>query len=213
MPIHQRAFYWLCWWISLLTVTVLFRYRRFGRRNAPREGAFLIVANHESYLDPVLVGCAIDHQPVTPLARRSLFDNIFFGTLIRLLGSVPIDETGGDVAAIKEGVRQLRAGRIVSLYPEGGRSHDGTIQPFKRGALLLIKRSTVPILPVAVAGAYNAWPRSKRFPRIFGPRVAVNVGEPIAHEDLLKDGDDAALRRLEQIIAGLKAEIAPIVGA
>lgn len=211
MPWYQRAYYWFWWYICLLLVTVLFRYRRQGRRNTPREGAFLIVANHESYLDPVLVGLAIDHQPVTPLARRGLFKNPIFGAHLRGLGTVPIDETGGDVAAIKEGIRQLQAGRIVSLYPEGSRSHDGQMQPFKRGALLLLKRSTVPILPIAVAGAYDAWPRKQKLPKIFGSKVAINIGEPIDHNDLLKDGPDEALRTLERVIAQLKAELAPIV--
>lgn len=211
MPWYQRAYYWFWWYICLLTVTILFRYRRQGRHNTPREGAFLIVANHESYLDPVLVGLAIDHQPVTPLARRGLFKNPIFGAHLRGLGTVPIDETGGDVAAIKEGIRQLQAGRIVSLYPEGSRSHDGQMQPFKRGALLLLKRSTVPILPIAVAGAYDAWPRKQKLPKIFGSKVAINIGEPIDHNDLLKDGPDEALRTLERVIAQLKAELAPIV--
>ena len=212
MPIHQRLYYWFFWWLSLLIVTALFRYQRRGRRNIPAEGAFLIVANHESYLDPLLVGLAIDSQPVTPIARIALFKNPIFGAHLRMLGCVPIDESGGDIVAIKEGIRQLRAGRIVSLFPEGSRTLDGQMQPFKRGALLLIKRSTVPILPIAVAGAYDAWPRARKLPRVFGSRVAINVGEPITHDDLLKNGPDEALRRLERVIASLKAELAPIVG-
>jgi len=211
MPFLQRAYYWFFWSLCLLICTVFFRYRRLGRHNIPKDGAFLIVANHESYLDPVLVGLAIDTKPVTPLARNALFKNPIFGAHLRTLGCVPIDETNGDIAAIKEGVRQLRAGRIVSIFPEGSRSHDGAIHPFKRGALLLIKRSTVPILPIAVAGAYDAWPRAQKLPRILRSRVAINIGKPIAHDDLLKDGPDEALRRLEQVIGELKAELAPIV--
>lgn len=211
MPIHQRIYYWSFWWACLIAATVVFRFRRMGRHNIPREGAFLLVANHESYLDPVLVGLAIDTQPVTSLARKALFKNPIFGAHLRMLGVVPIDETGGDIAAIKEGIRQLSAGHIVSLFPEGSRTHNGRIQPFKRGALLLIKRSTVPILPIAVAGAYDTWPRASKLPRFFRSHVAVNIGKPIAHDDLLKDGPDEALRRLERIIGELKAELEPIV--
>jgi len=210
-PLLRRPFYWFCWSLCLLVATVVFRYRRLGLRHIPKRGAVLIVANHQSYLDPVLVGLAVQDRMVTPLARSGLFKNRLLGALLRALGVVPIAEDGGDVAAIKQGVAQLRAGRIVAIYPEGARSPDGKMRPFKRGALLLIKRSTAPILPIAVSGAHEAWPRSRRFPRVIGARVAVNIGQPIGHDELLKDGDDEALRRLERVITELKAEIDPIV--
>ncbi len=211
MPFYQRVFYRFWWWVCLIVATFVFRFRRFGLHNVPKEGPFLIVANHESFLDPVITGLAIAHKPVTALARKSLFKNPIFGAVLRSIGVTPIDDNGGDIATIKLSIRLLREGHVVSLFPEGSRTHDGKIQPFKKGALLLIRKSTAPILPIAVAGAYKTWPRSQKLPKFFGNHVAINVGKPIDHDDLLKDGPDAALRRLEQVIQALRDEMDPII--
>ena len=102
---------------------------------------------------------------------------------------------------------RLALGHPVVLFPEGSRSPDGAPLPFKRGVALLLKRSRCPVVPVAVEGCAEAFPKGARFPRLWGKRIAVMVGHPISHDELLKDGPDAALARLTGEIESMRLEL------
>lgn len=178
----------------------------FRWRNAnalPRKGAVLVVANHQSYLDPPLVGCAMKGRQFDFLARAGLFDVPWLKPLIVALHSVPVRESGGDTASIKEILRRLEMGRVVLIFPEGTRTMDGSIGPFKRGAAVILRRSRCPVLPVGIAGAHEAWPRGGK-PRLFTGPVVVQVGEPIPHDELLEGGVDAAMDRLRTEVERLR---------
>jgi len=159
-------------------------FRATGRENLPRTGPVLLVANHQSFADPVLVGAAAPRW-LTYLARSSLWNNRLLGRLIDAYRAVPIDRGFG-----KEGLQtvldQLAKGRAVLMFPEGERTHTGELQPLKPGVSLLVKRVTCPIVPVGVAGAYRAWPRTRKVPLLDplplasrGRGIAVAFGRPI----------------------------------
>lgn len=181
--------------LAQVVLMVFFRFRWRGGRNLPRSGAVLVVANHQSYLDPPLIGCAMGQRHFDFLARAGLFDSRRLGAVITALNSVPVRESGGDPASIREILRRLDRGRVVLIFPEGTRSLDGSIAQFKRGVALLLRKSRCPVLPVGIAGAHEAWPRGGR-PRPWRSPVVVQVGRPIGHEELLADGAEAALERL-----------------
>lgn len=187
---------------TLVLLMVLFRFRWRGAKNLPRTGPVLIVANHQSYIDPPLVGCAMGQRQFDFLARAGLFQSKWLGPLITALHSVPVKENGGDPASIKEIIRRLEQGRIVLIFPEGTRTMNGDIGEFKRGVALILRKSACPVLPVGIAGAYEAWPRGGR-PKLFR-KVAVQVGTPIQHDELLADGVDAALLRLRDEVSALR---------
>lgn len=187
---------------TLLLLMVCFRFRWRGARNLPRTGPVLIVANHQSYIDPPLVGCAMGQRQFDFLARAGLFKSKWLGPLITALHSVPVKENGGDPASIKEIIRRLEQGRIVLIFPEGTRTMNGDIGEFKRGVALILRKSACPVLPVGIAGAYESWPRGGR-PKLFR-KVALQVGTPIPHEELLADGVDAALLRLRDEVSRLR---------
>lgn len=194
-----------CFRVSLtFLMMLLFRYRKRGGNSLPRDGAVLVVANHQSYLDPPLVGCAMPHRQFDFLARAGLFDVKWLRPIITGLHSVPIKEGGGDPASIKEIIRRLELGRVVLVFPEGTRTMTGEMNEFKRGVALILRKSKCPVLPVGVAGAYDAWPRGGK-PRFFRRPVAVQVGTPIGHDELMKDGTDAALTRLHAEVSALVA--------
>jgi len=177
-----------------------------GRANVPSAGGVLIVANHQSYIDPPLVGAWLPRQ-FHSLAREGLFRSRRLAWLIRGLNAIPVHEGGEpDAAALRRAVELLRDGRIVLVFPEGTRTETGAVGVFQRGVTLLIKRAGTPVLPVAVAGAFEAWPRGRRRPRLFA-RLGVIYGEPIAAEDLLADGAEAALERLRSEVIRLKDEL------
>jgi 1-acyl-sn-glycerol-3-phosphate acyltransferase len=182
----------------------LYRLRVFGLENIPKQGALLIVANHQSYLDPPVIGTAIRTRQLDYIARSGLFDHPLVAKVISTFNSIPIKEEGGDAAAIKEVLRRLEAGRAVLIFPEGTRTPDGAMRPFKRGVAVLVKRSRCPVVPVAIEGAFDAWPRDQGAPKLLGQRLAVMVGRPIPHEELMANGADAALTRLQEEIEHMR---------
>jgi 1-acyl-sn-glycerol-3-phosphate acyltransferase len=195
------AAYWTMWTIF----TLGFSYRGTGRGNVPKRGPALILSNHQSMFDPMLVGLSLPRYP-TFLARSTLFEVPILGRAITSVGAVSIDRGFG-----KEGIYSvlaaLEAGRVVIMFPEGERTHTGEVQPLKPGVSLLIKRVHCPIVPVGIAGAFAAWNRFMKWPRLspfcLPPRdstVGVSMGEPI-DPARYKDMDRA------EMLADLRAEI------
>jgi 1-acyl-sn-glycerol-3-phosphate acyltransferase len=176
-------------------LAVFYRVRIYGRARIPATGALLLVSNHQSNLDPPVVGSSIANRHVDYLAKADLFRGVL-GWLITSLNAVPIRGESGDAGAIREILRRLDEGRAVLIFPEGTRSQDGAMHEFKRGVALLVKRSKCPVQPVAVEGCFDAWRRGKGFPRLVGPRVAVAFGDPIEHDELMTGSAEEALVRL-----------------
>lgn len=206
-PVWKLVVYELCRNAATLGATVFMGYRAHNARRVPQHGAVLLVANHQSFVDPPLIGGCIRPRHFDFLARATLFKNPVFGRLIGWLNSVPIDQSGGDAAAMKEIIRRLREGRAVLVFPEGSRTPDGSVHGFKRGISVLLKRADCPVVPCAIEGAYDAWPRSSKAPRPWTCPVETNYGHPIAHDELMKDGPDAALARLRAEVEALRGEL------
>ena len=179
-----RLWYDAAYWTMWTFFTLGFSYRGTGRGNVPKRGAALILSNHQSMFDPMLVGLSLPRYPAF-LARSTLFDVPLLGAAIKSVGAVPIDRNMG-----KDGIQlllgALAKGWPVIMFPEGERTHTGEVQPLKAGVSLLIKRVQCPIVPVGIAGAFAAWNRFMKWPR-FSPSflppgdstVGVSMGEPI----------------------------------
>jgi 1-acyl-sn-glycerol-3-phosphate acyltransferase len=211
-PLRRLLFYVFVRGCVRVLFNMFYRLRVYGHGRMPTQGAVLIVANHQSYLDPPAIGVSICSRHLDFVARLGLFESSrLFAGAIAALNSLPIKEEGGDAAAIKEVLRRLDAGRAVLIFPEGTRSEDGAMHEFKRGVAVLVKRARCPVLPMAVEGCYDAWPRGTGFPRLFGARVAVAVGRPITHEELMKGTADEALvllaQRVDHMRRALRAKL------
>ncbi|HYE01950.1 MAG TPA: lysophospholipid acyltransferase family protein [Phycisphaerales bacterium] len=199
-----RAIY-TCSSLLVRNLALLFyRLRVTGLENVPKTGPLLVVANHQSHLDPPLIGVSFRHRNLYFMARGGLFRNRFFAWLIRNLNSIPVGEGAGEAAAIRTAIGVLRSGRALLIFPEGTRSPDGGLQPFKRGTWLLISRAQCPVLPVAIEGAFDAWPRWQRLPSLFGHRVSIAMGRVIQPGPLLEMGDQAALAAIAREIEALR---------
>ena len=175
---------------------LLFRLRRTGLENVPREGGGLLVANHASHLDPPLVGSVCPRR-LNFLARKTLFDNPAFGWLIRSLDAIPIDRDGMGLSGVKETLRRVRRGEMVLLFPEGTRSPDGRLAPLKPGVCSLARKGRAPIVPVGLRGTFDAWPRGR------GLRLApihIHFGQPISPEEIGDLDDEQLLATIERRI-------------
>jgi len=157
----------------------------------------LLVANHQSFLDPVLVGIACPRQ-IRALARHELF---FWplGWLIRTLGAVPVDRQRSALRGIKASLELLQQGEAVLVFPEGTRTPHGRLQPLHSGFCLLARRSGATIVPVTIDGAFDAMPRGSAFPRPW--RIQLSFAEPIHAPDVVQRGDDELVQLVERRIS------------
>ena len=180
-----------------LYFTVLFDLKVYGVRNVPRTGGVLLVSNHQSLLDPIVLGARLP-RPMSYMAKSELFRNRVFAWLIRGLGAFPVRQGAGDVRAIKETVQRLQEGRMLNIFPEGSRTETGDIGPMEAGAALVVRKSGVPIVPAAIDGSYDAWPKGHKLFRrrpirvVFGPPIDVTG---MKAEQVLRV-IDAAIREL-----------------
>lgn len=189
-----------CLWLIGL---VFFRVRCSGREHVPPTGGVLILANHQSLLDPPLLGMCIPRE-LNYVARDTLFDNKWLAPVIRSVNAIPIDRDGLGLAGLKETLRRLKRGEIVILFPEGTRTPDGEIQPLKPGFSALVTRTGASILPMALDGSYQAWPRRQPLP--LPNLVQIEIGPPISATEAGKLDDRELIALVDKRIRECFAE-------
>lgn len=202
----QLVFFDCCRETVLWYFRIFHRHRRIGVMNIPREGPVLLIANHQSFYDPPAIGGGVRHRHCDFLARASLFNFKPFGWLIRRLNSTPIKQGAGDAGAMKATIEKMKNGRMMLVFPEGARTPDGEIHTFQRGVAVLLKRAHCHVVPVGIAGAYEAWPRRRKLPVPFRNKIVVCYGEPISSDVLMQDGTEAALDLLRCRVQSLHAQ-------
>jgi 1-acyl-sn-glycerol-3-phosphate acyltransferase len=185
LPALARLWYATLWNPCYAASRALFRFRFRGKANVPLTGPVLLVSNHQSNLDPVLVGLACPRQ-LKYLARQGLF---FwpFSWWIKALGAVPIDRDRGSIAGIRTTLRLLKDGEAVVVFPEGSRTFDGRVHEMLPGFCLLARRSGATLVPVGINGAYEALKRGTAIPHL--AEISLVFGPPIfrAQYDSLSD--------------------------
>lgn len=188
-PPRDTLLYKLAWTLCRIVATCFFDLKVWGGHNVPRRGGVLIVSNHQSYLDPVLIGVRAERS-LSYMAKSELFENRFFAWLIRGLGAFPVRQGAGDVGAMKQSIARVQAGHALNVFPEGSRTEDGEIAPMEKGVGLVIRRAKVPVVPAAIHGSWDAWPKGRSLCRthpiriIFGPVMDLShlKGDEITQE-------------------------------
>jgi 1-acyl-sn-glycerol-3-phosphate acyltransferase len=181
--------------LTQLTAVLGYRVRHWGIRNIPRDGGVLVVSNHQSHLDPPLIGMGSPRR-MTFLARETLFHHQPFRWLFNSLRAISIDREGIGLGGIKESLRRLKRGDIVAIFPEGRRTDDGEIGPFRPGFTALAVRAKTAILPAAVEGAFAAWPRWHKLPRL--GTIHVCYGTPLLPAEIEGMEERALLAEVER---------------
>ncbi len=155
---RMNPYYWCVYWGARLFGRLLFRFRVLHRERMINEGPAILASNHQSYLDPPLIGNAAD-RPIYFLARKTLLDVPLLGRILPKLNVIPVDQEGGDRSALKAMIRVLKAGNAVLVFPEGSRTLDGKLQPALPGLGLVIAKTLAPVIPMRIFGAHEALPR------------------------------------------------------
>jgi 1-acyl-sn-glycerol-3-phosphate acyltransferase len=170
-----------------------FDLRCLGREHLEFDGPGLLLSTHQSTLDPVLIGL-MQNAELSYLARKTLFKSRIFAAMIRALNAIEIDREGGGLAGLKETLRRLKRGEKVLLFPEGTRTSTGHPAPLKPGFISLARRSPVPLVPLAVTGAFQVLQRGAWLPH-YAP-LCVVVGERMSPEFVASLSDEQLLAEL-----------------
>lgn len=200
----RRAWYGVLQQVARVLFVLVFGIRVYHRRRLPRRGGVLVVANHQSFLDPVLAAVGMP-RPYHPMARESLFRLAPFRWLIRSLYAFPVRRGRVDLGAVREALARLQAGAVVLMFPEGTRTRDGSIGTLHGGPVRIAVRAGVPLVPMVIDGAFEAWPRTALLPRPHTIRVA--CGRPVSAEDAAAGEPDEVMAALRRQMLGLQAEL------
>jgi 1-acyl-sn-glycerol-3-phosphate acyltransferase len=159
-----RLLYESLYALGSILLGMLFPTRVTGANVVPRNGPFLLIANHGSYLDPPILGHTCYRRRMHFLAMSGLFSFPPFRWLISSLGAIPIERLGNAGPGLKGSLKCLSEGHGLVIFPEGSRTPDGELHPFKRGVMLVIRRAKVPVVVAGIAGAFDSWPIFKVLP-------------------------------------------------
>ena len=198
---YERAtvVYCFCRSLARLVGTMFAHLKVYDVENVPLEGGVVLVANHQSYVDPIFIAAKLP-RVLAFLAKSELFKPWGFRWLIRQCNAFPVKQGAGDIGAMKQSIAMLQSGKALLIFPEGGRSEDGELQPIAAGAALVVKRAKVPVVPLVIEGAFDMLPQHRTFPRT--GRVRVKFGRPM----ILHDRDSKA------IVGAIDAEFHRLLG-
>lgn len=176
-----------------------------GLENVPRSGAAILAGNHISWVDPVLLACWLTPatgRPINWMGKAEALRWPIVGAFLRANGVFGVRRGAADLEAFRLAEQVLANGHLLGIYPEGTRSRDARLAPFREGAALLALRSGAPILPVAVSGTDRLWRRGSLLPRRVD-RIRLVVGAPLR---LVRgEGRDAVARAAEEMRAAVAA--------
>jgi len=152
------------------------RLEAHGVAHIPRDGGVLLISNHVSFLDPVIIGSAANRE-IHFMARSTAFDIPGLGKLISVYNAYPVNRGAPDLGALRRTISLLQDGNVVLMFPEGTRSVDGTLGKARDGACFIAHRAGVPTIPVFHSGAERVLPRNSK--RLRRSKLKVIFGEPL----------------------------------
>ncbi|MBL8767072.1 MAG: 1-acyl-sn-glycerol-3-phosphate acyltransferase [Planctomycetes bacterium] len=170
-----------------------------GGERMPKTGGVLVVSNHASIYDPMALVPGLSRE-LTFLARGTLRGSLLYRLFTAAIRIVDIRRGEGDRGAIRAIEEALNRGEAVLMFPEGTRTQDGALQPFRGGIGMIVRATGVPVFPLYVEGTFQAWPKGKTLPRLFR-KVRVRYGVPLdfapgTSRDEITSRVEAAIREL-----------------
>ena len=195
-----------------LTCRLLFRMRFHGVENIPPQGACIIAPNHVTFVDPIWITIPFRRR-IYYMAWDKPFDIPVLGFLMRAFGAFPLNLERIDSAAHRGAMARLREGCALVIFPEGGRSRTGKVEPFKMGAFRLALTQGVPIVPVTITGGYDVWPVGQLLPKPWG-RISITYHPPIAVDRLPEGVSKTELRTQARSLANeTRDRVAGVLGS
>ena len=195
--------------LSWVLVNTMYRIRTRGLENIPESGPALIVCNHVSFMDALVIGGSV-RRPVRFVMDRSIFNVPVLGFIFRTARAIPIAPAKEDPQALQQAFDRIDAeladGEVVCIFPEGKLTRDGEMNEFKKGVERILDRRPVPVVPMALRGLWGSFfsrrdgkAAMSQLPRRFWSRIELVATAPVP-------GDDTSATGLQRIVAGLRAD-------
>ncbi len=200
----SNPYYAMMRWGLRLLMPMLWNARVYGRHNEPSDGGVVYISNHQSFLDPMLIGFGLV-RPLNYMARSTLFDTPGLDQLMTSLNAFPVKRGKADTGALKEAMRRIKRGGQVLVFAEGTRTQDGRIAPFLPGVSLLAQRAADWIVPVVIDGAFEVWPRTQSLPSL--GNIAVSFGQAIPQQEARGFKSAELVEHIRQIMIKMQADI------
>ncbi|MCX5707681.1 MAG: lysophospholipid acyltransferase family protein [Candidatus Omnitrophica bacterium] len=186
-------------WMFLFVFKCFFRLKVEGLENLPQKSNFIIVSNHNSFLDPALIMAAV-RKKIYCIALRDIYKMSWLGWFLQVTETLPSGSSS------PKAVDLLLKNKIVGLFPEGGVSRDGKLKEFRRGAALLALKTGRPIVPCAIIGTFQALPFGSRIPRL--TPLKLKIGKPVFFAKEFEEVIDdiylqEGMHKLRNIIKGM----------
>ena len=211
---HQwlaEIFFFLLGRLLYLVALDLFHLKVKGLENLPEKGPYLLCSNHQSYIDPIVMGSVLPwrlFRNTFALGTSDIFGQGLMRRLARWIRVVVLDPDANLIPAMRAGAFGLRQGSVLVLYPEGERSDTGKPRVFRKGAAILSIHEQAPIVPVAIEGFYDAWPRHKKWPKLANLRLV--FGKPIVPPPVSEASEaayDKLTAELKERVVGMWQEL------
>lgn len=180
-----------------------------GLQNIPRKGAFIVAANHASYMDHcIIVSVLVTYlnRKVHFLAKKEHFDNIFKKLWHNYVGAIPIDRKVGGKEALMWAAKALKKGKIIAIHPEGTRTMTGKLQRGKTGVARLALLTKAPVVPVGLIGTFKILPKGKYIPKL--RKAVMSIGEPMYFDEYY--GKPTSKKMLREITTKIMKETAKL---
>lgn len=206
-PAHPHPAERVLRFVITLWVRLTYRFRVHGLEHLPPHGAAVLVCNHVSFVDPLLVGVAT-RRKVRFVMDHRIFRNRVLHWVFRTVGAIPIAPRSEDHAVREQAFERiaasLRAGELLCIFPEGMITHTGAMNPFRPGIERIVAATPVPVIPMALRGLWGSFfsrkhgPAMRKAPRRFRARIELRCGPPVPPRA-------AAAEHLQRIVADLLA--------
>lgn len=182
-----------------------YRVKRVGLKSFPREGPLILVSNHISYIDPLLIGLTFPRQ-IAWMMLESIYRRPVINYICRRTSVIPVKRDARDLQAVRQAIGVVEKGQVLGLFPEGRMSRDGRLQSFLgHGAALISLKTGAPVLPTAIEGSSNSFPPEGRFPR--PAKIVVKYGSLLSFSKrkgkLDREMVTEATERLRQAVRAL----------
>ncbi len=187
------------------------RFKIIDRNNLPSKGPYIICCNHSSYLDALIMVAGISNNIFSQayfIGLKDIFDHVLLRWSVRLAKIIPIDPSTELVGAMQAASFVLRKEKVLCIFPEGQRSIDGEIKKFKKGIGILAKELDVPIVPAAIAGSFQMWPRTVAFPKPHP--VKIIFGKPLNASEILSGESAKGEGAYEKIANHIQNEVSDL---
>jgi 1-acyl-sn-glycerol-3-phosphate acyltransferase len=175
------------WWMMKNVILgpvlrLMYRPKAIGLENIPSDGAAILAANHQSFLDDMLMPLVVPKRKVVFLAKADYFDKWYLSWFFKGANAIPVrrENSSAAEAALHAGAAALAEGSLIGIFPEGTRSPDGRLYRGKTGVARMALEARVPVIPVAISGTFEALPYDRKRPKM--GRVTITFGEPLTFE-------------------------------